>query len=62
MSPDRIEAENGISRYTVARLLNSVECKDCIFPNQNTINSYTQNFRSAFTIQEDKDFSDIQYL
>lgn len=62
VSPQKIESENSISRYNVARLLNSVECKDCVIPNQNMINTYVQSFRSTFTAQEDKDFSDIQYL
>jgi len=58
----KIESQHSISRYEVTRLLNSVECRDCIIPHQSMINKYVQNFRSAFIAQEDKDFSDISYL
>ncbi len=58
----KITSQDSISRYDVARLLNSVECKDCITPNQTTINRYTQNFRSGFITTPGKDFGDITYL
>lgn len=57
-----IEKQDSISRYDLARLLNIVECKDCIKPNQDMVNKYVENYRSTFTAAEDKDFSDIKYL
>ena len=58
----KIEAQDNISRYDLARLLNTVECKDCVNPNQNMINRYTQNFWSIFTATPGKDFADISFL
>jgi len=57
-----IESQTSISRYDVARLLNSVECKDCIHPNQETVTTYGQKFWSTFTKLPNKDFNDIQFL
>ncbi|MEI6673024.1 MAG: hypothetical protein WCL02_07005 [bacterium] len=42
----KIESQESISRYDLARLLNSVECKDCINPNQSMLDKYIQNFWS----------------
>ena len=50
-----------ISRYEVARLLNAVECNDCIVPSQQTIGTYTAAFRAAFRAKPDEDFRDVQY-
>jgi len=55
-----IESQDSISRYDLARLLNIVECKDCINPNQDMLNKYVQNFWSTFTVG--KDFADISFL
>ncbi|MEI7918834.1 MAG: hypothetical protein WCH65_01085 [bacterium] len=57
-----IESQASISRYDMARLLNSVECKDCIHPNKETLTTYGQNFWSTFTKLPNKDFNDIQFL
>ncbi len=57
---EKIESQNNISRYEVARLLNIVECKDCVNPAQDMINTYTQNFWSVFSSW--KDFKDISFL
>ncbi|EKD25603.1 MAG: hypothetical protein ACD_80C00012G0019 [uncultured bacterium (gcode 4)] len=54
-----VEAQSSISRYDLARLLNIVECKDCIKPNQDMLNKYVQNFWSAFG--SGKDFADISF-
>jgi len=57
-----IESQNSISRYDVARLLNIVECKDCIHPNQDMISKYVQAFWSLFTAASGTDFTDISFL
>lgn len=56
----KIESQNSISRYDLARLLNIVECKDCVNPAQDMISKYTQSFWSAFSSW--KDFKDISFL
>lgn len=57
-----IEKQDNISRYDLARLLNIVECKDCINPNQDMVNKYAQEYRSKFTAVSGTDFTDIKYL
>lgn len=57
----KIESQSSISRYDLARLLNIVECKDCINPDQEMMNKYVQSFWSQFTAQPGKDFADISY-
>ncbi|MEI8008445.1 MAG: hypothetical protein WCI00_03315 [bacterium] len=57
-----IESQNSVSRYDLARLLNIVECKDCIHPDQDMIKKYVQNFWSTFTATPGKDFGDISFL
>ncbi len=60
LDTQKIQSQNTISRYDLARLLNIVECKDCINPNQDMISKYVENFWSAFSSW--KDFNDIKYL
>lgn len=57
-----IKSQNNISRYEMTRLLNIVECKDCINPQQDMISKYIENFWSAFILGENKNFSDINFL
>jgi hypothetical protein len=61
MESTKIEAQESVSRYDLARLLNSVECKDCVSPSQELINTYVQNFWSAFVATPGKDFGDISF-
>jgi len=56
-----VEAQESISRYDLARLLNVVECKDCIRPKNDMIEKYVQNFWSTFTATPGKDFADISF-
>lgn len=50
-----------ISRYELARLLNAVECKDCIQAPNWMIEKYTNPFWSDFIEQPGKDFGDISF-
>lgn len=50
-----------ISRYDTARLLNIIECQDCINPTTTMQQSYDQLFWDEFTFLENKDFDDIEY-
>ena len=54
--------QDAVSRYDLARLLNAVECKDCVNPAQDMIDKYTNTFWSQFVQLPGKDFRDISYL
>ena len=58
---DYLKMQNAISRYDITRLLNAVECIDCINPSNRLMEKYTNNFRVNFTILPWKDFNDILY-
>lgn len=58
----RITAQDVMSRYDLARLLNAVECQDCINPPDWMINRYINNFWSTFIKLPGKDFDEISYL
>ena len=59
---EEIMEADGISRYTLSRLLNAVECVDCIYPSETLVNSYSSPFWDQFTQIPGKDFDDIVYL
>ncbi|USN56976.1 MAG: hypothetical protein H6766_00410 [Candidatus Peribacteria bacterium] len=48
-----------ISRYDTARLLNIIECEDCINPSLNMIRMYTPEYRSDFSSWPQNAFHDI---
>ncbi len=58
---EQLQQQPTISRYDLARLLNLVECKDCIHPQQEMIQTYNQEWRSDFVTLPNKDFRDIAY-
>lgn len=53
--------QDKLSRYQLTRLLNAVECHDCILPTQETINHFNQPFWQNFTTLPGKDFRDIPF-
>ena len=57
---DTISSSNSISRYTLTKLLNGVNCNDCINPSSNMIDKYTYTWRNNFSVG--RDFWDINYL
>ena len=57
---DVISASKTISRYTLTKLLNGVNCNDCINPSANMIDKYTYTWRNNFSVG--RDFKDISYL
>ena len=59
---DRISKQETISRYDLARLLNAVECQDCINPPDWMENRYINNFWNTFIKLPGKDFDEISYL
>ena len=56
---EKIQNVKTISRYTLTKLLNSVNCNDCINPDSNIINKYTNDWWNNFSIG--RDFWDITY-
>ena len=56
-----LQWQSEISRYEITRLLNAVECKDCINPDTSFIDRYTNNFWTVFTVLPGKDFDDIDF-
>lgn len=56
-----ILSNTGINRYELTRLLNAVECKDCIIPNNEYLYRYTNLFWQKFVKEPGRDFDDILY-
>ncbi|MDD3262458.1 MAG: PKD domain-containing protein [Candidatus Absconditabacteria bacterium] len=56
-----ILSSTGINRYELTRLLNAVECKDCIVANDEYLNRYTNLFWQKFAKEPGRDFDDILY-
>ncbi|MBQ2600640.1 hypothetical protein II582_04790 [bacterium] len=50
---DTISSSNTISRYTLTKLLNGVNCNDCINPSSNMIDKYTYTWRNNFSVGRD---------
>jgi hypothetical protein len=53
--------KQSVSRYELARLLNAVECQDCIYTPVPMIERYTNPFWSDFIQLPWKDFNDITF-
>jgi len=58
---DKILTQTWISRYELTRLLNAVECKDCINPDNTYLKTYTAKYWERFTKQPGMRFNDIAY-
>ena len=50
-----------VTRYELARLLNAVECQDCIHAPTRMVDTYSNPFRSTFIKSPGKDFNDISF-
>jgi len=61
VSVDSLLNSDVVPRYDLAKLLNAVECKDCISPRQDMIDKYNSNFWNDFLKIPWKDFDDIIY-
>ena len=53
--------QDSLSRYDLTRLLNAVECTDCINPSPAILAKYTNNFWTQFITIPGEDFRDIWY-
>ena len=58
---EEFSQRQSISRYELARLLNAVECQDCIQSPNWMMERYTNPFWSDFIAQPGKDFGDIPF-
>jgi hypothetical protein len=58
----KIEKQESLSRYDLARLLNAVECNDCIVVPQWMQEQYSYQFWNDFVWFPGKDFADISHL
>lgn len=58
---DQIKQQPTISRYDVTRLLNAVECHDCIVTSEQFKSEYDISFWNKFSVLPWKDFDDIEY-
>ena len=56
-----LKTQDKLSRYQLTRLLNAVECHDCILPTQSTLNHFNQPFWQNFSSLPGKDFRDISF-
>jgi hypothetical protein len=61
LDPIAFSSKNAVSRYEVSRLLNLVNCEDCIQAPNWMIETYSQTFWNAFKEIDGKDFDDISY-
>lgn len=52
---------SSISRFEMARLLNAIECEDCIIPSPWTQQHYSFQFWTDFSKMPNRDFQDITY-
>lgn len=59
---EQLLEQDSLSRYQLTRLLNAVECQDCIAPSEAMRSRYHEGFRKEFLQQPGKDFGDISYL
>ena len=50
---ETIKSSKSISRYTLTKLLNSVNCNDCMNPDSNIINKYNADWWKNFSIGRD---------
>ncbi len=50
-----------ISRYDTARILNFIECRDCVNPSPTMQQTYTSQWRTTFSRFPGRDFDDIVY-
>lgn len=58
---DEIIERDQVSRYELTRLLNAVNCEDCINTPNWMLNLYNNNWRDNFVSTPGKDFRDIWY-
>lgn len=58
---NRIKQQSSLSRYEVTKLMNAIECTNCIIPSQEIIRHYSESFWKKFAILPTNDVNDILY-
>lgn len=58
---DSIKQQSSISRYDIARIMNALECQNCLIPSETIIQRYDKLFWNNFIKLPGKDFRDITY-
>ena len=56
-----LSGKSSISRYEITRLLNAVNCEDCVQAPEWMRNRYTINFWNQFKIIDSNNFDDINF-
>ena len=56
ISIQEVLSKENLSRYEIARLLNVVECQDCVHPSFSMTSKYNQAFWKNFSQLPGKDF------
>ena len=54
-----ISSQSTVSRYDLVRLLNTIDCQDCILPSAKTMMAYSGMFWNTFRILPGNYFDDI---
>ena len=57
----RIGNQANISRFEMTRLLNAIQCENCIVPPSRMLQRFTTNFWTDFSSFPNRDFQDISY-
>jgi hypothetical protein len=57
----KLQQQSEVSRFEMARLLNAINCEDCITAPDRMIQRYNPNFRQTFSGLPNKDFRDISF-
>jgi len=62
ITSDDVQNKPSLTRYELTRLLNAVQCIDCIKPDEQKEQFYSEDFWNNFTNLPGKDFGDVSYL
>ena len=57
----KLQQQPTVSRFEMARLLNAINCENCITPPARMIQRYDQDFRQTFSSLPNRDFNDISF-
>jgi len=57
----KLQQQSSVSRFEIARLLNAINCEDCITAPLRMTQRYNQNYRQTFSSLPNRDFNDIAF-
>jgi len=61
LNPHKLQQQSTVSRFEMARLLNAINCENCITQSARMTQKYNQNFRQVFSSLPNRDFNDISF-